>query len=151
MFANNEDLEKVTGCKTAGARLLILKARKIKHFLNADNKPVVPRSAIEGVASQRSSIVPSNEAIAALQAMPRNGSGIYFLCHGEMVVYVGKTTNFFSRMSAHDGGQNDFDSVKFLSAPVGRLDALEREYIARFCPKYNKAHNRKRQLDEQAE
>lgn len=143
LFVTDDELEQFTGCKTQGAQELALKARKIKHFKNIKGV-VLARHEFEGTpeAKRPVDVIPSANEIYKLTAMPRNGVGIYFLCQGKEIVYVGKTTNFFSRMSRHDGSNYEFDCIRFLPSKENKLDALEREYIARFKPKFNKMHNR---------
>jgi len=80
------------------------------------------------------------------------GGGVYLLynCHG-MVVYVGKATNFGSRMSSHRnsaGGQwRAFEepccpvTPVFIPTPPGGMAALELRMIRRFTPPGNVQHN----------
>ncbi len=141
LFVTDEELERFTGCKTKGAQELCLKRRRIKHFKNL--KGLVLVRAIHDQVPENgrpNDVLPSEKEIKALPALPRAMVGIYFLCQGSDVVYVGKTTNFYSRMGSHVDGKFEFDNMRFLPAHAKNLDAMEREYIARFCPKYNIAH-----------
>ena len=66
--------------------------------------------------------------------------GIYFLIKDNEIVYVGKSTNVFSRVTAHTYGK-DFDSFNYELYPdysKNELLEIESEYIAKFTPKYNK-------------
>lgn len=67
-------------------------------------------------------------------------SGIYFLCHGSDVVYVGQSSCVVARVATHineDIKQFDLNRVFFLPTPSQALDSVEREFIKRLKPKYN--------------
>lgn len=63
-------------------------------------------------------------------------SGVYFLCHGAKVVYVGQSANVFGRVGAHIGNKT-FDAVWFIRVPQSDLDFVEGELIRTLKPKYN--------------
>jgi len=66
--------------------------------------------------------------------------GIYFLCKGGKIQYIGQATNVANRVKAHvSEGVKDFDSVFFITCPVGNLNALESSLIKYFKPEANKA------------
>ena len=71
--------------------------------------------------------------------------GIYFLCHGEAVVYVGQSLSVIGRIATHikEGVKEfDLDRVYFLPCPSSLLDSLERQYIDLLRPKYNGGEQR---------
>ena len=61
---------------------------------------------------------------------------IYFLIQDEEVVYVGQTTQGFSRIQAHKNKQ--FNKVNYIRCRVDELDELESKYIVKYNPLYNK-------------
>jgi hypothetical protein len=63
-------------------------------------------------------------------------SGVYFLCLGNEVVYVGQAFNVASRISAHHPTKN-FDRVYALSIPKPDLDFVEAAFIRLLRPKLN--------------
>ena len=71
----------------------------------------------------------------AIQAVPNLrdlgdfmvGSGIYFLCYKQEVVYVGQSVNITARITAHAG--KTFDRVFFLPWPKDDLDRVEGAFI----------------------
>lgn len=66
-------------------------------------------------------------------------SGVYFLHHEGEIVYVGKGVDMRKRVSDHIGeGFKVFDAVSFHPCPLEKLDAIERRYIKKHLPKYNK-------------
>jgi len=64
-------------------------------------------------------------------------SGVYFLFHGEELVYVGKTTKGIKRIFQHDN--KIFDGYYFQDVDLGILSLTEKELITKYKPKYNLA------------
>lgn len=71
----------------------------------------------------------------AIPAM--HSCGIYFLLRAGEIVYVGKTTDVFLRLSKHRRDGRVFDAYNFLPCSEDRLDELERLYIEAFLPAGN--------------
>lgn len=66
-------------------------------------------------------------------------SGIYFLWHKGEVVYVGQAKNMRTRICDHIGDPlKTFDAVSGFPCSLGRLGEMERHYIERLVPKYNR-------------
>lgn len=71
-----------------------------------------------------------------------NRSGIYFLYDREVVVYVGQAVDVRRRIADHIGqGLKRFDAVSFIPCRPDTLLAVERTYIERLRPKYNRIGN----------
>ena len=68
--------------------------------------------------------------------------GIYLLMKDEEVIYVGQTTNIYSRMRRHH--VKDFDSILFLPFNKELMNKCELFYIQRFQPKMNSTGTRKK-------
>ena len=66
--------------------------------------------------------------------------GIYFLIKNNKVVYVGKSENIGLRVRVHKYSK-DFDSFTIINCDSSELKNLERDYIFKFLPKYNKTVN----------
>lgn len=69
-------------------------------------------------------------------------SGIYFLCDGPEVVYVGQALTVITRVAQHAAeGVKDFDPerVFFLPCPRADLCEVEKQWIRLLRPKYNRA------------
>jgi excisionase family DNA binding protein len=64
------------------------------------------------------------------------GSCIYFLINQGEIVYVGQTVKSFRRISDHV--DKEFDAFHIIPTSQDDLNRLEKLYIARFKPKYNK-------------
>jgi hypothetical protein len=67
-------------------------------------------------------------------------SGVYFLCKGDQVVYVGQSGTVVVRIASHIAERcKDFDHgrVFFLPCPKDQLFAVERRYIELLRPRYN--------------
>lgn len=82
-------------------------------------------------------------------------SGVYALCKKGQVIYVGKSKAMIARVNAHRRAYADrkkreswvtevlgipglhFDEVHVLPCPLHLLDALERQMIDKYKPRYN--------------
>jgi hypothetical protein len=65
-------------------------------------------------------------------------TGIYFLLQNDIVVYVGKALNIFSRIRQHLKSDKIFNKVYYLEFQEEELYAKENEFISKFVPLYNK-------------
>lgn len=66
---------------------------------------------------------------------------VYFLLHNNKVVYVGQTRSEWpGRIREHLKTDKNFDQVYYIQVRRHEVDSLERYYIKKFKPKYNKAH-----------
>ena len=78
-------------------------------------------------------VLPVRVSIRALRV-----SGVYFLCGGRRVFYVGQSVNVLSRLTSHVstyGGQ--ITSIYTLKTPIDQLDAYEGFYIRLLMPEKN--------------
>lgn len=78
--------------------------------------------------------------IDQLQRMdfPGGCSGVYFLCDGDEVVYVGQSTFVICRIAEHmREGRKIFDSVFVLPCEKDQLLKTEEHWIIVLRPKYN--------------
>ncbi len=66
-------------------------------------------------------------------------SGVYFLVAQGKVVYVGQSTNIFSRLQSHSANKK-FDSIKIITCHRLKLNSLESVYIHSLRPKLNAKH-----------
>jgi excinuclease UvrABC nuclease subunit len=82
-------------------------------------------------------------------------SGVYALCAKGVVIYVGKSRSMIARINAHRRAWIDkkkgqawlteslgipglqFDEIHIRPCPLHQLDALEREMIDKYKPRYN--------------
>lgn len=75
--------------------------------------------------------------ISSLESLAQ--SGIYFLIHEGVVVYVGQARDMRRRVASHIGdGTKVFDTVARVPCVAADLDQLERAYIEELVPKYNR-------------
>jgi excinuclease UvrABC nuclease subunit len=65
-----------------------------------------------------------------------NYSGVYFLCKGATVVYVGKARNVARRLAQHIG-LKDFDTVMVMKVSEELLASVEMHWIRNLCPELN--------------
>lgn len=64
--------------------------------------------------------------------------GIYFLCKGLRIVYIGKAKNVYSRIITHISEEKkDFDQVYFISCHINNLTVFERALIRYYRPPLN--------------
>jgi excinuclease UvrABC nuclease subunit len=72
-------------------------------------------------------------------AIPKNRlvvSGVYFLIRNERIVYVGKSTDIYSRLNTHiTDKKKEFDSFYVLKTT--ELNTTEKHYIETLKPEYN--------------
>jgi hypothetical protein len=69
-----------------------------------------------------------------------DGSGVYFLCLADEVVYVGQSGSVAHRVKSHVQDKR-FDRVFWMRWPAHDLDRLERAMIRLLGPKYNGLFN----------
>jgi hypothetical protein len=66
-------------------------------------------------------------------------TGVYFLCKGNEVVYVGQSTNIGNHVTAHAAeSTKDHDKVFFLRVPASQLVEDESRLIASLKPVHNR-------------
>jgi excinuclease UvrABC nuclease subunit len=70
-------------------------------------------------------------------AVPIQKTGVYFLIANKKIVYVGQSHNIPGRVAEHMLSK-EFDSFAFVPAKKEELDSLERAYINKFLPVYNR-------------
>jgi len=63
-------------------------------------------------------------------------TGIYFLFLDKQLVYIGKTTNYPSRVMQHK--DKHFNRMRFIECDTKNLDNYERRLIKLFKPLFNK-------------
>ena len=70
---------------------------------------------------------------------------IYVLYQGADVVYIGQSSNVFSRLATHKKeAKKDFDSFRILYCRHNRMTYWERRLIKKYEPKYNISQNRRK-------
>jgi hypothetical protein len=102
-----------------------LKKSWYQYYFNLQKKPAKLPKALEEI-----------EELVEVPAM--HPPGVYFLCHGNKVVYVGQSSNPSARIAQH---QADKQFNRVFMIPTNNLDEVETMYIKKFKPKYNKAQN----------
>ena len=70
--------------------------------------------------------------------------GIYLLHQGDVVVYVGQSTDIYTRVSKHHSDGKIFDYFSFIECEKSKLNSEEVKFIRKFSPKYNVNHNSKK-------
>ena len=68
---------------------------------------------------------------------------IYYLLHKEHIVYIGKTVNMDSRISAHRNNK-EFDRIFHKTVPFNVLDETEKVEIRKYFPIYNSQYIEKK-------
>ncbi len=74
-------------------------------------------------------------------AMAILGSGIYFLCRSDVVVYVGQAKCIAARVASHLK-EKAFDNFWFVTVPIGGLNRAEARMIAKYDPCLNQTRPR---------
>jgi excisionase family DNA binding protein len=98
----------------------------------------IPPDGATSIASASRTSPLSLRGIDGLQAfgMPPQASGIYFLCDGEEVVYVGQSVDVYSRVLQHRRSKQ-FDRVFWWPVPASELDKIEGAFIRTLKPRLN--------------
>lgn len=86
-------------------------------------------------------------AVADLRQLPLTDlatpPGIYFLCKGKQIRFIGRSTDITKRIIDHQKeGDIDFDAVFFLQCPVHRLTALHESLVKYLKPAQNEAKSK---------
>ena len=102
-----------------------LKQSWYQYYFNLQKKPIKVPKELEKI----------NELVEIPSMHP---PGVYFLCHGNKVVYVGQSINPSARIAQH---QADKQFNRVFMIPTNNLDEVETMYIKKFKPKYNKSQN----------
>lgn len=78
------------------------------------------------------------EIVSGAEKWNRDACGIYFLCSGGRVVYVGQSVHIMARIGAHVAeGKKDFNAVAWVRCAPGKLNLLETMYIHLLRPRLN--------------
>lgn len=75
-----------------------------------------------------------DEIVSVAQDVPEL-SGVYFLILGQRIVYIGQSTNVFSRVKQHK--DKNFDRFTYIPCDPGNLDVMESLYIHYLRPPLN--------------
>lgn len=110
---------------------------------------------IEGAKEMRVTVLSSFEPVkkediptqlkfmaSALQQLPvATPSGVYFLCLGNEIVYVGQSLNPYQRIGGHVVSGKKFDRIFFIPVPAAELDWMESVMIHTLKPALNGRHD----------
>jgi excinuclease UvrABC nuclease subunit len=70
-----------------------------------------------------------------------NKCGIYFLFRRGVLVYIGQSTNIYSRIIQHEKeGKKEFDSFCYQLCHINLLNSEEEFLIKKYTPEYNLCH-----------
>jgi hypothetical protein len=68
----------------------------------------------------------------------RENVGIYFLWHGDDIVYIGRSQSILSRLMQHMHDGKIFDAYSYISCELHEIAAKERYFIDLFMPRLNR-------------
>lgn len=106
---------------------------RVDAIRNATLSKLIPKRVLDALA-----VTDYNKTHILKAALPcGDHCGIYFLIHGDDVVYVGKSINIFNRIGRHRADGREFDSFAYLLCPEDRLDEIEAGYITALMPWMN--------------
>lgn len=96
--------------------------------------PDIIRVVIPSPKAPREGLPTALKNVPHLQQIPSLGyqPGVYFLCHGDAVVYVGQSVNPGVRIAAHANdrfNKKTFDRVFLLPVPESELNDVEAAFI----------------------
>ena len=85
---------------------------------------------------KRSTLPKGLDGIKRLEQLrPGQLTGVYFLCRGSRVVYVGQSSNYIFRLQGHKDKQ--YDRIFFKRVHRGKLRDVERRFICLLKPELN--------------
>lgn len=94
----------------------------------------------EGVPACRKSLLTASDIALAAKTVA-DYVGVYFLLSGDVVVYVGQSTNIHARVQKHRGERKKkFDRFAFIRCEYHELNVLESIYIHALRPMYNRSY-----------
>lgn len=142
MLLTQQEIQAITGKKSKNAQCRILRELGYKFLTRSDGSPVVlktamPRAAVDG----------DGELLTELQILAKakpikKTCAVYFLIHGGMVVYVGKTINLHKRIGEHlVDPEKTFDAYYHIRVSIPKAAYVEEAYIKALKPKFNVTHN----------
>lgn len=117
-----------------------LKPWAAQHLLKAyDGEPIPVRLELVSAGDPVTEPPPmALRALKHLRQLPVTAtvSGIYFLCHGEEIVYIGQSVNAFNRIG-NGHRDKEFDRVYFLPVAESALNTVEAALIRHCRPALN--------------
>lgn len=87
--------------------------------------------------SEHDALIASGSHKANRTPFPYSGPGVYFLWHGDEVVYVGKAVNLLRRIAQHLADKT-FDHYSYIECALEDLDSIERRAIMALKPRLNR-------------
>ncbi len=142
LFLSDKEMVEFTGHITKVAQVTWLERNNVKFYVARSGRPVVSRATRDEVllrSFDSSDLRPSVAEIASGKTgkfFSSREAGVYLLWDGDVVVYVGRTTHLFSRVTSHHQDK-EFDRVQFVKLPAKKHDIYEMELIKTLNPKYN--------------
>lgn len=95
---------------------------------------VIPAGDLSDPPPSSISYVPNLQQMPSYPYQP----GVYFLCSGDEVVYVGQSVSPSSRIDQHQRDpKKSFDRIYLLPVPESELDNVESAFIKTLLPKQN--------------
>ena len=150
-FLTDDEVIRLTGLRRPSAQARWLASKGIAHYVSASGKVTVTRAAIEpqrtleeqprqtpGHLRWESLLVSLDDA----RQLPRvdsscDGTGIYFLWHGEHLVYVGKAMYVGQRVDEHRG-RKLFTHATWLEVPQIWCRQVEARHVRAYRPPLNR-------------
>jgi hypothetical protein len=76
--------------------------------------------------------------VFGLHQVPIDQPGVYFLCSGDEVVYVGYSMHPVTRVYSHISDEKDFDRAFYAPCPKERVEEIEAAFLLLLKPKLNR-------------
>lgn len=119
-----------------------------QNYVQFRNQKIAPQINFNRNERAKFKICPLNDvppglaSIRELQQIPFSAfdspSGIYFLCKGPEIMYIGQAQSVFIRVSTHKR-EKEFDAVYFIPCHIEQLTPLETALIHFYQPKLNRS------------
>ena len=86
-----------------------------------------------------------NEVVIPTLLPPKKYSGIYFLCIGNRLAYIGRSVSVITRIATHIGEHRiEFDCMYVVPHPTQGLKEIEEAMIKYYHPPQNNCSNSKK-------
>ena len=96
------------------------------------------------LADKARDVPPQLRGMGRIMAIPSvlYPTGVYFLCLGDEIIYIGQATSPASRISQHSEMGKVFDRAFLIPVPKDELSQVEGAFIRLFKPRLNGGENR---------
>lgn len=133
-----EEIRAITGKKNRNAQCRVLRELGYKFLTRPNGSPVVLKTAMPRASVGACGALLTEQQIIKRAKPIEQTCAIYFLIHGGVVVYVGKSINLHKRIGEHLADPSKtFDAYHHFKVSAPKAAYVEEAYIKALRPKFN--------------